>query len=147
MDEDNCQLLLATDLGILGIGRGRLRASGAWARRAEAWSWGLRRVAYTLHLVMADLRLTPEFIKWFSALRDERAQARIQVRLDRLQAGLVGDVKQVGEGVSELRVDYGPGYRVYFCQKGLVLTIVLAGGNKKTQQRDIRIALELARNL
>ena len=96
---------------------------------------------------MADLRLTPEFIKWFSALRDERAQARIQVRLDRLQAGLVGDVKQVGEGVSELRVDYGPGYRVYFCQKGLVLTIFLAGGNKKTQQRDIRIALELARNL
>ena len=96
---------------------------------------------------MAELRLTPEFIKWFSALRDERAQARIQVRLDRLQAGLPGDVKQVGQGVSELRVDYGPGYRIYFSQRGLILIIVLAGGNKKTQSRDIRIALEMVRNL
>ena len=83
----------------------------------------------------------------FSGLRDERAQARIQVRLDRLQSGLLGEVKPVGEGVSEMKVDYGPGYRVCFCQRGSALTIVLAGGNKKTQQRDIQVALEMARNL
>jgi putative addiction module killer protein len=94
-----------------------------------------------------ELRLTPQFVKWFSGLRDERAQARIQVRLDRLQSGLLGEVKPVGEGVSEMKIDYGPGYRVYFCQRGSVLTIVLAGGNKKTQQRDIQVALEMARNL
>lgn len=80
-------------------------------------------------------------------MRDERAQARIQVRLDRLQSGLLGEVKPVGEGVSEMKIDYGPGYRVYFCQRGSVLAIVLAGGNKKMQQRDIQVALEMARNL
>lgn len=96
---------------------------------------------------MIELRLTPEFVKWFSGLRDERAQARIQVRLDRLQAGLLGVVKPVGEGVSELKIDYGPGYRVYFTQRGEILTILLAGGNKKTQNRDIQIAQQMARNL
>ena len=67
--------------------------------------------------------------------------------MDRLLVGLSGEVKPVGEGVSEMKIDYGPGYRVYFTQRGAVLTIVLAGGNKKTQNRDIQIALEMARNL
>jgi putative addiction module killer protein len=73
--------------------------------------------------------------------------ARIQTRIDRLQLGLAGDVKPIGEGVSELRIDYGPGYRLYFAQRGRELVILLAGGDKRTQDRDIKAALELARNL
>jgi putative addiction module killer protein len=80
-------------------------------------------------------------------LRDRKARARIQTRIDRLQLGLLGDVKPVGEGVSELRIDYGPGYRVYFVQRGQELVILLAGGDKSTQDKDIKTALELARNL
>jgi putative addiction module killer protein len=72
---------------------------------------------------------------------------RIQTRIDRLQLGNPGDVKPVGEGVSELRIDYGPGYRVYFVRRGQVLVVLLAGGDKGTQDRDIQIAQELARNL
>jgi len=94
-----------------------------------------------------ELRRTPQFDKWLKGLRDARAQARIQIRLDRLEDGNPGVVEPVGEGVSELKIDYGPGYRVYFCERGEVLIIILAGGNKKTQPRDIRIALELARQL
>lgn len=69
------------------------------------------------------------------------------MRLDRLQLGLVGDVKSVGEGVSELRVNYGPGYRVYFAQRGAAVVILLAGGDKRTQQRDIKLAVELMHRL
>ena len=75
------------------------------------------------------------------------AKARVQIRIDRLRLGLAGDVKPVGEGVSELRIDYGPGYRLYFAQRGRELVILLAGGDKRTQSRDIQIALELARYL
>jgi putative addiction module killer protein len=96
---------------------------------------------------MKELRRTPQFDKWLKGLRDERALARIQTRLDRLEDGNPGVVEPVGEGVSELKIDYGPGYRVYFCERGEVLIIILAGGNKKTQPRDIRNALELARQL
>jgi len=74
-------------------------------------------------------------------------RARIQTRVDRLQLGLVGDVKPVGEGVSELRIDYGPGYRIYFVQRGRTLVILLAGGDKRTQDADIKTALKLARDL
>jgi putative addiction module killer protein len=94
-----------------------------------------------------ELRRTPQFDKWLKGLGDARAQARIQTRLDRLEDGNPGVVEPVGEGVSELKIDYGPGYRVYFCERGEILIIILAGGNKKTQPRDIRIALELARQL
>jgi len=80
-------------------------------------------------------------------LRDRQARARIQTRIDRLQLGLAGDVRPVGEGVSELRIDYGPGYRVYFVQRGKKLVILLGGGDKRTQDRDIKTAIELARNL
>jgi putative addiction module killer protein len=96
---------------------------------------------------MKELRRTPQFDTWLKGLRDERALARIQTRLDRLEDGNPGVVEPVGEGVSELKIDYGPGYRVYFCERGEVLIIILAGGNKKTQPRDIRNALELARQL
>jgi putative addiction module killer protein len=80
-------------------------------------------------------------------LQDRKAVARIQSRIDRLQLGLLGDMKPVGEGVSEIRIDYGPGYRVYFMQLGQELIILLAGGDKATQRRDIAKAMELARKL
>ena len=80
-------------------------------------------------------------------LRDRNAAARIKSRIDRLQLGLFGDAKSVGEGVSEMRIDCGPGYRVYFIQRGAKIVILLAGGDKRTQSRDIKRALDLARML
>jgi putative addiction module killer protein len=96
---------------------------------------------------MVEVRQTEVFSKWLRELRDRQARARIQTRIDRLQLGLAGDVKPVGEGVSELRIDYGPGCRVYFIRRGRELVILLAGGDKRTQNRDIKTAMELARNL
>ena len=96
---------------------------------------------------MVEMRQTEVFATWFRALRDRQARARIQVRIDRLQLGLAGDVRPVGEGVSELRINYGPGYRVYFVRRGPELVILLAGGDKRTQNRDIQKAIELAHDL
>jgi putative addiction module killer protein len=96
---------------------------------------------------MVEVRQTEVFSKWLRELRDRQARARIQTRIDRLQLGLAGDVKPAGEGVSELRIDYGPGYRVYFIRRGRELVILLAGGDKRTQDRDIKTAMELGRNL
>ena len=98
-------------------------------------------------MTVIEIRKTVGFAQWIDGLRDIRARARIQVRIERLAVGHAGDVKPVGEGVSELRIDYGPGYRVYFKRQGLSLVILLAGGDKRTQARDIRTALRLARNL
>jgi putative addiction module killer protein len=96
---------------------------------------------------MIEVRQTDKYAEWFKSLRDRQARARINTRIRRLSLGNPGDVKPVGEGVSELRIDYGPGYRVYFVQRGETLVILLAGGDKRTQNRDIRTALELAREL
>jgi len=96
---------------------------------------------------MIEVRQTDEYAGWFKGLRDRQVRARINTRIRRLSLGNPGDVKPVGEGVSELRIDYGPGYRVYFAQRGQTLVILLAGGDKRTQNRDIRTALELAREL
>lgn len=96
---------------------------------------------------MIEIRQTKTYSEWFSGLRDRQAKVRIDIRIRRLSTGNPGDVKPVGQGVSELRVDYGPGYRVYFIQQGKTLIILLAGGDKKTQERDIKTALDLARNL
>lgn len=96
---------------------------------------------------MPEVRQTETFARWLVGLRDRRARARIQARIDRLQLGNPGDVKAVGGGISEMRIDYGPGYRVYFVQRGTTLVILLAGGDKHTQERDIATARELARNL
>ena len=96
---------------------------------------------------MIEIRKTDTYAKWLDGLRDIRARARILVRVQRLAAGNPGDVRPVGEGVSELRVDYGPGYRVYFIQQGQELVILLAGGDKRTQAKDIKTALRLAHNL
>lgn len=96
---------------------------------------------------MFQLRKTQVFAEWIDGLRDIQGRARILVRIERLAAGLFGDVKSVGEGVSELRIDCGPGYRVYFKKHGRAIVILLAGGDKSTQFRDIKTALRIARNL
>jgi putative addiction module killer protein len=96
---------------------------------------------------MPEVRQTETFVRWLTGLRDRRARARIQVRIDRLALGNPGDVKPVGGGLSEMRIDYGPGYRVYFVERGTALVILLAGGDKETQARDIKAARELASNL
>ena len=96
---------------------------------------------------MIKIRKTDTFAKWLDGLRDIRARARILVRIERLAAGNPGDVKAVGEGVSELRINYGPGYRVYYKKQGQKVVILLAGGDKSTQAKDIKIALRLAKNL
>lgn len=89
---------------------------------------------------------TETFSEWLSELRDRRARARIQARLDRAIAGNFGDAKSVGKGVFEMRIDYGPGYRVYFLQRGLVAVVLLCGGDKSTQSADIKRAIRLARD-
>jgi putative addiction module killer protein len=96
---------------------------------------------------MIEVRQTETFARWLADLRDRRAVARINARIRRLSLGNPGDVKPVGEGVSEMRIDYGPGYRVYFVQRGTSLVILIAGGDKGTQDRDIATARELARAL
>ena len=96
---------------------------------------------------MVEIRKTDAFAKWLDNLRDIQAKARVLVRIERLASGNAGDVKPVGEGISEMRIDYGPGYRVYFTKRGSELIILLAGGDKSSQSADIKVALRLARNL
>ena len=96
---------------------------------------------------MIEIRKTANFAKWIDGLRDIRARARVLARIERLAAGNPGDVKPVGKGVSEMRIDYGPGYRVYFKKRDRLLIILLVGGDKRTQSRDIKTALRLARDL
>ena len=96
---------------------------------------------------MIEIRKTEIFAKWLDGLRDIRARARILARIERLAGGNPGDVKAVGEGVSELRINYGPGYRVYYKKHGQKMVILLAGGDKSTQTKDIKTALSLAQNL
>ena len=96
---------------------------------------------------MIEIRKTEVFAKWLDGLHDIRARARILVRIERLSSGNPGDVKAVGEGVSELRINYGPGYRVYYKKRGQKVIVLLAGGDKGTQAKDIKTALRLAKNL
>lgn len=96
---------------------------------------------------MFTIRETMEFSNWLTKLKDVQARARIVRRVDRLQQGNPGDVKPVGEGVSELRIDYGPGYRVYFIQEGKLIIVLLCGGDKSSQSRDISQAKALAKAL
>jgi len=96
---------------------------------------------------MIEVRKTDAFAEWLDRLRDIQARARVQARIERLAAGNPGDVEPIGEGVSELRINYGPGYRVYFKQRGRQIIILLAGGDKSTQAKDIKDALLLARHL
>ncbi len=96
---------------------------------------------------MIEVRKTEIFTKWFEGLKDRRAKARIQARIDRVEMGNFGDVAPVGEGISELRIFYGQGYRVYFIQRGSFVVILLSGGNKSTQASNIARAKEIAKQL
>lgn len=96
---------------------------------------------------MIEVRQTRQFSEWFTGLRDTRARARITVRIDRLALGNPGDVSPVGEGISELKISYGPGYRLYYVRKGEELAILLCGGQKGSQRRDIAAAKALAKEL
>ncbi len=96
---------------------------------------------------MIEVRQTEEFSTWLRKLRDDRARVKIADRLLRVEGGNFGDVEPVGEGVSELRIDYGPGYRVYFTRRGRVVVVILCGGDKRTQNADIKRAKRMARDL
>ena len=96
---------------------------------------------------MFEVRQTETYKKWFKTLRDRKARARIDIRIKRISIGNLGDVKSVGKGVYELRIDYGPGYRVYFVERNEIRIILLAGGKKSTQKQDIKKAQELARSV
>ncbi len=94
-----------------------------------------------------QLRRTKEFVEWLRALGDRQGRAKIIVRLDRLEQGNPGNSRSVGEGIFELKIDFGPGYRVYYVQRGEVLVIILCGGDKSTQSKDIQRAKVIARQL
>ena len=96
---------------------------------------------------MIEVRQTEQYAKWFRSLKDHNARMRINIRIRRLSLGNPGDVKSVGEGISELRVDYGPGYRVYFLMKSNELILLLTGGNKSSQVKDIAKAKSLAKEI
>ncbi len=96
---------------------------------------------------MVELRRTENYNEWFFGLRDSKARGRITSRIRRLLLGNPGDVKPVGKGVSELRINYGPGYRVYYVERGKTLIILLGGGDKSTQEQDIKAALDLAQRV
>ncbi len=99
------------------------------------------------HRTVAVILTTAVFDRWFGRLRDRMAATRIQVRIDRAEAGNLGDCRPVGGGVSEMRIDHGPGYRVYFIQRGHELIVLLAGGDKGSQAKDIELARELAKQV
>ena len=96
---------------------------------------------------MISIQTTGTFDAWFTSLKDKRAIARIQARIDRAEDGNFGDCSPVGEGISEMRIHYGPGYRVYFIQRGMELVILLGGGKKSSQRKDIKTALQLVEKL
>ena len=96
---------------------------------------------------MIEVRQTEEFAQWLTSLRDDVAAKRIKQRIARVQIGLFGDAKSVGDGLSELRIDHGPGYRVYFMRRGDILVILLCGGDKGSQARDISRAKAMAEKL
>lgn len=96
---------------------------------------------------MRSIHTTEQFDIWFTHLADKTGRFRIQARVDRIEIGNFGDCEPIGEGVSEMRIHFGPGYRVYFVQRGIELVVLLAGGDKSTQSKDIKAALKLAREL
>lgn len=102
---------------------------------------------YTRAVTVIAVRQTATFARWLKGLRDNQARARILIRIRRLSLGNPGDVRAVGAGVSELRIDWGGGYRVYYVARAEALVILLTGGDKRTQAADIQVAIELARTV
>jgi len=100
-----------------------------------------------MNVIPKTVLTTDVFDQWFDSLRDKIGKKRIQARIRHAELGNLGDCEAVGEGVSEMRIHYGPGYRLYFIQRGLEIIIVLAGGDKSTQSRDIELAKEIARDV
>lgn len=96
---------------------------------------------------MIEVRQTVEYARWFAKLRDTTARARIDIRIRRLTQGNFGDTKSIGDGIFDLRIDYGPGYRVYFIRRGEMLVVLLAGEDKDSQERDIAKARDVAKSL
>ena len=96
---------------------------------------------------MHSIQTTEVFDTWFAGIKDKQASRRVQARIDRAEDGNLGDCEPIGEGVSEMRIHYGPSYRVYFVQRGIEIIILLAGGNKATQAKDIKTAIEIARKI
>lgn len=96
---------------------------------------------------MIEVRQTVAFTKWLNELRDHNARARIVTRIRRMELGNPGDVKSVGEGVSEMRIAYGPGYRIYFVLMGSTIVVLLCGGDKSSQSRDIALAKQMAKEI
>ncbi len=96
---------------------------------------------------MYAIRRTDTFSKWLDRLRDARARVRVLSRLTRAEEGNLGDTKPVGESVSEMRIDYGPGYRIYFTKRRKTIIVLLVGGDKSSQEQDIKRAIQLARDL
>ena len=96
---------------------------------------------------MPSIFKTEAFDQWFVGLKDTKGRFRIQARIDRAEVGNFGDCEPVGEGVSEMRIHLGPGYRVYFAQRGAVLVLLLVGGDKSSQAKDIKAALKLNREI
>jgi putative addiction module killer protein len=94
-----------------------------------------------------DIRRHPYFDRWIRSVRDLRAISKIALRLERLADGNFGDFKSLGDGVYELRIDHGPGYRIYYAQRGSIIVVLLCGGDKSSQQRDIQVAKRLAQDL
>jgi putative addiction module killer protein len=113
----------------------------------EGLDAALPSVSFGIQWAVIEVRQTDRFAHWFDRLRDRRGRARILVRIRRLSLGNPGDVRAVGEGVFELRIDSGPGYRIYFARRGLSAVVLLAGGDKRTQRNDIRRAVQLARRV
>lgn len=116
------------------------------AARKPHLQWTALSVAYKIHRMLV-LQKTDAFDVWLTNLRDERGRAKIAARIDRLALGHAGDVSPVGGGISEMRVHVGPGYRVYFTRRGEAIVLLLCGGDKDTQRRDIALARSLATTL
>jgi putative addiction module killer protein len=128
------------------VQRGREQAHGTGGSREGPAPVDLvYPVGYTGGVV--ELRKTEVFVRWIDGLTDAQARGRILARIERLATGNPGDVAPVGDAVSELRIHCGPGYRVYFTRSGKEIVILLAGGDKSTQAKDIKLAIQLARNL
>ena len=142
MREEGFAVLRGRDMRRFYDGTGTIPPSEYMTPKAEN-----SVVFHEIQSAMFEIRQTSIYKNWFSTLRDKTARARIDVRIRRLSLGNHGDAKPVGEGISELRVDYGPGYRIYFIQRGESLVVLLAGGDKSSQRKDIQAAKALAKTL